>query len=51
MLPEILEAGWAELHVADRMLDIPLAKVKLDCARIVAGIRRIKAGRMAIICG
>jgi hypothetical protein len=47
VLPEILETAARQFGVTHRVLDVPMAKVQLNCAGILASIREIEACRMS----
>jgi hypothetical protein len=46
VLLEVLEAVRAQLGVTNCVLDIFVAEVELDRARVLAGIHQVKAGRV-----
>jgi hypothetical protein len=47
VVPKILEPVGAQFSVSNRVLNILVAKVQLDSAGVMAGIRQIEAGRVA----
>ena len=44
--PEILEAPWTQLGIPHRVLNVLVAKVKLNRAGVLAGVGQVKAGRV-----
>src|SRR5262245_32138929 len=46
ILPEFLEPPRSQLRIAYRVLNVLVAEVHLDRARILAGIRQIEARRV-----
>jgi hypothetical protein len=51
ILPEVLKSAGRQFGIADGMLDILVAKVKLDGSRVLAGVRQIKARRVRSMWG
>src|SRR5260370_1217804 len=46
ILPKILIPLWTELRIAHRVRDIPMPKILLDGARVLAVVRKLVAGRV-----
>ena len=44
ILPEVIEAIGRKVGVEDRMLDVPVTQVELDCAGVLAVIGEFEAG-------
>ena len=46
VFPEIPKPAGRQLRISDRVLNILVAKIKLDRPRILASVRKIKARRV-----
>jgi len=45
--PKVFETRWREFRISHRMLNIFVAEIRLQCARVVAPIRQCITARMA----
>src|SRR5262249_5763755 len=44
ILPEILEALWAQFGIPNRVLNVLVPEVELNCPSVLASVRQIEAG-------
>ena len=51
ILPEVFEPVCRQFRIADGVLNVLVAEVELNRARILAGVGEIKPGRVAQQCG
>jgi len=46
VLPELFETACRQFGVTDRVLDVLVTQIQLDGARVLAGVRQVKARRV-----